>query len=147
MRSPRRLRVLAGAAALAALTAAALWVPIPSLGDPGVTRVLDQVHERLPGWSVLSATDTWEGGYAVVASCGPRQIGFQFVPGHGLPPQDAWIQPNDQYTRSRLLEVSDYATVLVWRAVPITDRTLSCRQELARSDPGVDGGTGQRPLD
>jgi hypothetical protein len=147
MRTHRPLRVLAGVVALAALTAAALWAPIPRLGNPGVARVLGQVHARLPGWSVLSATDTWEGGYAVVASCGARQIGFQVVPGHGLPPQDAWLQPNDQYARSRLQEVSDYSTVLVWRAVPITDRTLSCRQELARSDPGVDGGVGRGPLD
>ncbi len=108
--------------------------------------MLDQVHARLPGWSVLSATDTWEGGYAVVASCGARQIGFQVVPGHGLPLQDAWLQPNDEYTRSRLQEVSDYSTVLVWRAVPITNRTLSCRQELARFDGSFDGGGGG-PLD
>ena len=142
MPTRRYRRLLAGAVALVALTAAALWVPIPRLGDPGVTRVLDQVHARLPGWSVLSATDTWEGGYAVVASCGARQIGFQVVPGHGLPLQDAWLQPNDEYTRSRLQEVSDYSTVLVWRAVPITNRTLSCRQELARFDGGGGG-----PLD
>jgi hypothetical protein len=142
MPTRRYRRLLVGAVALVALTAAALWVPIPRLGDPGVTRVLDQVHARLPGWSVLSATDTWEGGYAVVASCGARQIGFQVVPGHGLPLQDAWLQPNDEYTRSRLQEVSDYSTVLVWRAVPITNRTLSCRQELARFDGGGGG-----PLD
>ncbi len=142
-----RLRIPAGALALVALTAAALWVPIPRVGDPGVARVVSAVHARLPGWSVLSATATWEGSYAVVASCGARQIGFQFVPGHGLPPQDAWIQPNDQYARSRLQEVSDYSNVLVWRAQPMTDRTLSCRQELARSAPGVDGGTGTAPLD
>jgi hypothetical protein len=147
MRTRRPLRILVATAALAALTAVALWVPIPRLGDPGVAHVLDQVHARLPGWSVLSATDTWEGGYAVVASCGARQIAFQIVPGHGLPLQDFWLQPNDQYARSRLQEVSDYSTVLVWRAVPISTQTLSCRQELARSDPGVDGGTSSAPID
>lgn len=147
MRIRRSHRVLIGGVALAALTAMALWVPIPRLGDPGVASVVEQVHTRLPGWSVLSATDTWEGGYAVVASCGARQVGFQVVPGHGLPLQDFWIQPNDQYTRSRLQEVSDYSTVLVWRAVPITTQTLSCRQELARSDPGIDGGTSSAPID
>ncbi len=141
------LQTVAGALALAALVAGALLAPIPRVGDPGVARVLAAVHTRLPGWSVLSATDTWEGGYAVVASCGARQIGFQYVPGHGLPPEDAWIQPNDQYARNRLQEVSDYATVLVWRARPFADRTLSCRQELARSAPGVDGGAGSDPLD
>ena len=141
-----RLRILAGGLALVALTAAALWAPIPRVGDPGVARVLAAVHTRLPGWSVLTATDTWEGGYAVVASCGARQIGFQYVPGHGLPPRDAWIQPNDQYARGRLQEVSDYSTVLVWRAQPITNRTLSCRQELARIN-SLDGGLGNGPLD
>ncbi len=142
-----RLRILGGALALVALTAGALWVPVPRVGDPGVARILAAVHARLPGWSVLSTTDTWEGAYAVVASCGARQIGFQYVPGHGLPPQDAWIQPNDEYARSRLQEVSDYSTVLVWRARPITDRTLSCRQELARSTDGLVGRSGGGPLD
>jgi len=146
MHARPRLRVLAGVVTLVAITAAALWAPIPRLGDPGVARVLDEVHARLPGWSVLSATDTWEGGYAVVAGCGGREIGFQVVPGHGLPLQDAWLQPNDQYARSRLQEVSDYSTVLVWRAVPITTRTLSCRQELARIN-SLDGGPGNGPLD
>ena len=78
---------------------------------------------------------------------GGRQIGFQVVPGHGLPPQDAWIQPNDEFARSRLAEVSDYSTVLVWRAVRITEHTLSCRQELARSSRGLDGGIGSGPVD
>lgn len=142
-----RLRPIVGAVALAALLAAALLLPIPRVGDPGQERVVAAVHSRLPGWSVLRVTDTWEGAYAVVAGCGARQIGFQFVPGHGLPPNDAWIQPNDEFARSRLQEVSDYSTVLVWRARPLVDRSLSCRQELARSAQGYDGGLGSQPID
>jgi len=144
---PHRARVIVAALSLVALTAVALWMPIPRVGDPGIRRVVAEVRNRLPGWSVVDATSTWEGSFAVVAACGGRQIGFQVVPGHGLPPQDAWIQPNDEFARSRLAEVSDYSTVLVWRAVRITDHTLSCRQELARSSRGLDGGIGSGPVD
>ncbi len=147
MLSRYRARVLLAALSLVALTATALWAPIPHVGDPGVQRVVAQVQERFPGWRVIQATSTWEGAYAVVAGCGGQQIGFQFVPGHGLPPQDAWIQPNDEFARSRLQEVSDYSTVLVWRARPITDRTLSCREELARSGRRLSGGLGSSPVD
>ena len=128
-----RLRRLAALLALPLLFVVALWAPIPRVGDPGINRVVAQVHERMPGWDVVRATDTWEGGYAVVASCGAREVGFQVVPGHGLPPDDAWLQPNDWYTRIWLEQVSDYPTFLIWRARPQTDRTLSCDRELAQA--------------
>ena len=99
--------------------------------DPGIDRVVAQVHARLPGWDVVGATDTWEGGFAVVASCGARTLGFQMVPGHGLPPDDAWLQPNDAYADSRLRQTSDYPTFLIWRAHPLLNRTLTCSDELA----------------
>jgi hypothetical protein len=162
-----RLRFVAGLTVLAALFGAALTVPIPHLGDQGIARVEAEVRTRFPGWDVVQATNTWEGGYAVVASCGAREIGFQVVPGHGLPPDDAWVQPNDSYARSRLLELSDYPSFLIWRARPVISRTLSCQQELARrageteatqatsSAPGTTAGrpptgidaTGRRPYD
>jgi hypothetical protein len=129
----RRLHRPAALLSLPLLLAVAFWAPIPRVGDPGIDRVLAEVHERLPGWDVQHATDTWEGGYAVVASCGAREIGFQVVPGHGLPPDDFWLQPNDWYARTRLEEVSDYPTFLIWRAQPIINRTLSCQRQLAQA--------------
>jgi hypothetical protein len=127
-----RLRVGAGLIALLPLLAVALWIPIPRVGNPGASRVVQAASERLPGWSIVRATDTWEGGYAVVASCGPRTMGFQVVPGHGLPLEDAWLQPNDAYADSRLRHISDYPAFLIWRAHPMVRRTLSCSEELAR---------------
>lgn len=126
-----RLRFGAGLIALLPLLALALWVPIPRVGDPGADRITQAAIERLPGWSIRRATDTWEGGYAVVASCGVRTLGFQVVPGHGLPLDDAWLQPNDSYADSRLRQTSDYPTFLIWRAHPMLSRTLSCHEELA----------------
>jgi len=127
----KRLRRAAALIALPLLLGIALWAPIPRVGDPGVDRVVAQVHARLPGWHVVRATDTWEGGYAVVTSCGAREMGFQLVPGHGLPPDDAWLQPNDWYARIWLERVSDYPTFLIWRARPVINRKLTCNQQLA----------------
>jgi hypothetical protein len=123
---------------LGLVLAAGLALPLPRLGDAGLNRIVGLAQERLPGWSIVKATDTWEGGYALVASCGARQLGFQVIPGHGLPPDDAWLQPNNSYAQARLAEVSDYPTFLIWRARPVLSRTLSCHQELARE---VDSGT------
>ncbi len=131
-----RLRSVAALPALPLLFLVALWAPIPKVGDPGIDRIVAQVHERMPGWDVVRATDTWEGGYAVVASCGAQEMGFQFVPGHGLPPNDAWLQPNDEYARLWLEQVSDYPTFLIWRATPQTDRILSCDGQLAQVESG-----------
>jgi len=128
-----RLRRVAALLALPLLFVVAVWAPIPRVGDPGIDRVVAQVHARMPGWDVLGATDTWEGGYAVVASCGAREVGFQVVPGHGLPPNDAWLQPNDWTTRISLEQISDYPTFLIWRAQPQTDRTLGCDQQLTQA--------------
>jgi len=127
------LRRVAALLALPLLFVVAVWAPIPRVGDPGIDRVVAQVHARMPGWDVLRAMDTWEGGYAVVASCGVREVGFQVVPGHGLPPNDAWLQPNDWYASIWLEQVSDYPTFLIWRAEPQTDRTLSCDQQLTQA--------------
>ena len=129
-----RLRRFAALLALPLLFAVAVWAPIPKVGDPGIDRVVAQVHARMPGWAVVGATDTWEGGYAVAASCGAQEMGFQVVPGHGLPPNDSWLQPNDEYTRIWLKQVSDYPTFLIWRAQPQTDRTLSCDRQLAQAE-------------
>jgi hypothetical protein len=131
-----RLRRLAALFALPLLFVVALWAPIPKVGDPGIEHVVAQVHARMPGWDVVGATDTWEGGYAVAASCGTEEMGFQVVPGHGLPPNDAWLQPNDDATRIWLEQISDYPTFLIWRAHPQTDRTLSCDRELAQVETG-----------
>jgi hypothetical protein len=137
MRRLPRLRRGVPLLALGLVLAAALTMPIPRLGDPGLNRIVGLAQERLPGWSIVRATDTWEGGYALVARCGTRQLGFQVIPGHGLPPEDAWLQPNDSYAQARLAEVSDYPSFLLWRARPVLNRTLSCHDELARE---VDDG-------
>jgi hypothetical protein len=134
-----RLRRTAAVLALGPVLAIALWAPVPHFGNQGTARIVAAVQERLPGWSVLHAVDTWEGGYAVVASCGSSQLGFQMIPGHGLPLDDAWLQPNDTFTRTHLEELSDYPLYLIWRSEPMAGRTLSCRQELARSSSGANG--------
>ncbi len=133
--SPRQRRA-AGATALGLVLALALWAPIPHLGDEAAAKVAAATRERLPGWTVTNAVDTWEGGYAVVASCGSSRLGFQVIPGHGLPAHDLWLQPNDAFTASRLSDLSDYPSYLIWRASPLVSRSLSCREELARIASG-----------
>jgi hypothetical protein len=131
---PRRFRLRAGAATLvaAAALAASLWLPIPSVPDAGRTSVLGQVERRLPGWDVSRLNPSWEGAYTVVASCAGRTLSFQYVPGHGLPRQDAWLQPSDEFARDRLRLVSDHRRYLIWYAQPDDPDTLSCSEELAR---------------
>jgi hypothetical protein len=94
--------------------------------------VMASVEHRLPGWSIVRTRSSWEDAWTVVATCGPLQLGFQWVPGHGLSPGDAWLQPEDLYTRSRLAKISDDARFLVWFREPTRPRSLSCGQELAR---------------
>jgi len=139
MLTPRYLRPAAPALALGAVLAIALWAPVPHFGDQGAAHVVAAVQERLPGWTVERPVDIWEGGYAVVASCGSSQLGFQVIPGHGLPLDDAWLQPNDTFTRRHLQELSDYPTYLIWTSSSIAPRTLSCREELARIGSGTNG--------
>lgn len=128
-----RLRRRAGAlVVLAAIGAGALLAPIPTLGNDAQAGVVSQVAQRLPGWRIVRAGESWESAYTVVASCAGRVVGFQYVPEHGLPPGDAWLQPDDSYSRSRLSELTDSRRYLVWRDRPRVDRTLSCREEIAR---------------
>ena len=87
---------------------------------------------------------TWENAYAVVTSCAGRSIDFQFVPGHGLPRDDAWIQPHSSYARSRLSVTSDHHRYLLWRGHRLHPASTECAENLARdgsndgSDPGRD---------
>jgi hypothetical protein len=131
---PRRIRPRAGAAAFlaAAALAASLWLPIPSVPDAGRNAVLGQVERRLPGWDVDRLNPSWEGAYTVVATCAGRTLSFQYVPGHGLPRQDAWLQPSDEFARDRLRLVSDHRRYLIWFARGDDADTLSCSEELAR---------------
>jgi hypothetical protein len=132
---PSRRRLFRPAASVLGLflvAAVALWGPVPHLGDQRLAHVLSVVHQRLPGWSIDHAADIWEGGYSVVARCGTSHLGFHVVPGHGLPPGDAWLQPNDAFTEARLHSVSDFSPYLVWLDSPAPTATLSCRDELAR---------------
>jgi hypothetical protein len=95
--------------------------------------VLASVEHRLPGWSIVRTRSSWEGAWTVVAACGGLQLGFQWVPGHGLSPGDAWLHPEDQYARTRLAVISDDRRFLVWFREPLRPRALSCSQELART--------------
>jgi hypothetical protein len=133
MRLRLRLRALAGVPFLGGILTLALWMPIPTTGNAPLTDVLSEVHERLPGWHITRANASWEGGYTVVATCGARELGFQLVPEHGLGVGDAWVQPNDEYARSRLAKISDHDVYLVWYRDPPIEHSLSCRSELARS--------------
>lgn len=129
---PQLGRRVAAALVLGGVAAGALLAPIPTSGNSGETVLMSQVRQRLPGWHVVRASESWESAYTVVAECAGRLVGFQYVPEHGLPPGDAWLQPDDQFSRSRLAEVTDSRRYLVWRQRPRTDDALSCREEIAR---------------
>ena len=144
LRLPRNLgrrAIIIGSLAAAFLFA--LTVPIPTLPDAGRAEVRAQVADRLPGWSVQRIDPSWENAYAVVTSCAGRELAFQFVPGHGLPRHDAWIQPHNSYARARLgatptttATSSGAASAWIrpaWPA-PITWRTTA----RATIDPGTD---------
>lgn len=118
--------------ALAVAFAVALWAPIPTTGNAELARVRGEVEARFPGWRITRATASWENAFTVVASCAGREIGFQVVPEHGLPVGDAWVQPNDEFSRQRLTEVSDHHRYLVWFEHPLRERQLTCRAEMAR---------------
>ena len=132
----RRRRIQTGASfvALAGILTLSLTVPIPSAPDEGEAAVASVVGKRLPGWTVERINRSWEGAYSVVAMCAGREIGFQYVPGHGLPPDNAWLQPSDAYTRERLATISDHWRHLVWYDDPAIMDTLSCQEELAGGD-------------
>ena len=120
-------------AALLAAFVTALVIPIPSLPDVGRATVHGEVSDRLPGWKIQRLDPSWEGAYTVVTSCAGKQVAFQFVPGHGLPSEDAWLRPSNGYTRERLRSVSDHYRYLLWRAEPRDLDRLSCQEELART--------------
>lgn len=128
----RHRRILIAPLALAVALAVALTAPMPSVPDDGLTTVRAEVADRLPGWRVDRLEPSWEGAYTVVTSCAGLQLDFQLVPGHGLPPEDAWVQPSDAYARARLRAVSDHWRYLVWYRDPVHPRSLSCSDELAR---------------
>jgi hypothetical protein len=139
-----RWRAPAVLASLAAAFLIAYFMPIPVAPDLGRATVLGEVSDRLPGWTVQKLDHSWEGGYTVVTSCAGKQVAFQFGPGHGLPAQDAWLRPSNDYTRERLRHVSDHYRYLLWRAEPRDLDRLSCQEELARTGdvpihaPGLD---------
>jgi hypothetical protein len=126
-----RWRAGASFIALGAFLALSLSMPIPSAPDDGVARVRSLVEDRLPGWTVERVARTWEGAYSVVTMCAGREVGFQYVPGHGLPADDAWLQPSDPFSRERLVTVSDHWRHLVWYDDPAIMASLSCEEEIA----------------
>jgi hypothetical protein len=130
-----------GALILASLAGAfflALTVPIPTLPDAGRAEVRAEVADRLPGWSVQRIDPSWENAYVVVTSCAGRELAFQFIPGHGLPRDDAWIHPHNSYARARLSATSDHARYLVWRGEKADPASMGCSEDLAR-DASADG--------
>lgn len=120
-------------AMLLAVFGAALLAPMPAMPNSARAEVLASVEDRLPGWNIVRTRSSWEGAWTVVAACGPLHLGFQWVPGHGLSPGDAWLHPQDEYARSRLAVISDDSRFLVWFREPVRQRALSCRKELART--------------
>jgi hypothetical protein len=133
----QRFNRLRGAVALALVAgslATALALPIPTAADAERTRLIEQLRHRLPGWEIERLEASWEGSYSIVTSCAGRAIGFQFVPEHGLPVGDAWLQPSDPYSRERLDELSDHYRHLIWYEDPAMTHTLSCSEEVARDD-------------
>ncbi len=128
-----------GALIIASLAGAflfALTVPIPTLPDAGRAVVRAEVADRLPGWSVSRIDPSWEGAYVVVTTCAGREMAFHFVPGHGLPRDDAWIQPHNRYARARLGATSDHARYLVWRGEKLNPASMACSEDLARDGAG-----------
>jgi hypothetical protein len=132
-------------ASLAGAFLIALTVPIPALPDAGRAEVRAEVADRLPGWSVQRIEPSWENAYVVVTSCAGRDLAFQFIPGHGLPRDDAWIHPHNSYARARLSATSDHARYLVWRGQRDEPASLDCSENVARTDPRMMGPTA--PID
>jgi hypothetical protein len=124
-----------GMALLCGVFLTAMLAPMPTTPNEPRTQVIASVEDRLPGWNIVRTHSSWEGAWAVVASCGALRLGFQWVPGHGLSPGDAWLHPEDPYSADRLASISDDRRFLVWFDDPIRPRALSCRQELARVGP------------
>lgn len=129
-----RLRRLAAGLALVAAFATALWIPIPPIADAGRSVVMRDLEMRLPGWHVERVEPSWEGAYSIVTSCAGRRLGFQFVPGHGLPATDAWLQPSNDYTREQLDRLSDHSRYLIWYDDPVLAITLPCSAQVAQGD-------------
>jgi hypothetical protein len=118
--------------ALGAVFGLALWAPIPTGPNAARADVMAEVQQRFPGWRVARASSSWEGGWSVVLSCGTQQVGFQLVPGHGLPAGDAWLHPADRYSHARLAASSDSRTYLVWYRDAKHARSVICRTQVAR---------------
>jgi hypothetical protein len=129
-------------ASLAAVFLVALTVPIPTLPDAARAQVRGEVADRLPGWSVERIDPSWENAYVVVTSCAGRELAFQFVPGHGLPRDDAWIQPHNAFARARLSATSDHERYLVWRGEKLNPSRMGCTENLARNGSRERPGTG-----
>jgi hypothetical protein len=127
-------------ALLAGIFSVAFLVPMPAAQNTARAEVVAHVEDRLPGWDIVRTRSSWEGAWTVVAACGTQRLGFQFVPGHGLQPGDAWLHPEDEYALNRLASISDDRRFLVWFDDPVRMRSLSCRQELARIHAGRVGG-------
>jgi hypothetical protein len=130
----RHLATPAALLALGGVFAVALFAPIPAGPNTARAEVMSRLETRLPGWDIIRTDSTWEGAWSVVAACGDNRLGFQLVPGHGLAPGDAWVKPEDTFSRTRLRYVSDHTTYLVWFD-DYRGRSLPCRSELARPDP------------
>jgi hypothetical protein len=120
-------------ALLPALFGLALLAPMPALPNEARAQVVASVEDRLPGWQIVRTRSSWEGAWTVVAACGASRLGFQWVPGHGLPPGGAWLHPADPYARNRLAATSDDYRFLVWLREARRPRVLSCSAELART--------------
>ena len=123
-------------ASLAGAFAIALTAPLPSLPEAVRADVRAEVRDRLPGWTVHRVNPSWEGAYTVVTTCADQELAFQFVPGHGLPHEDAWLRPTNDYSRRHLAVTSDHQRYLLWRENPADASALSCSEQVASNDDG-----------
>jgi hypothetical protein len=135
----RTIRTGASFVALAGVLALSLTVPVPSVPDRAEAAVIRVIAERLPGWKIERINRSWEGAYSIVTMCAGREMGFQYVPGHGLGPDAAWLQPNDLASRERLAAISDHWRHLVWYDDPAMIDTLSCEEEIAGGNETASG--------
>jgi hypothetical protein len=129
-------RRLAGGTLLFAAFLLALVFPAPTGPDHNGARaaVEAQIRERLPGWRVTTLNESWESAWTVVARCGTEEIGFQYIPEHGLPLGDVWTLPNNEASRLWLRRIADHWKYLIWRQNPEEPNSLSCQQAIAMRD-------------
>ena len=129
--APTLARILAVAALGITAFAAALVLPTPGRQNEQRERVMAQVDERFPGWTVVNLVEAQENSWVVALECSGRDVGFRLLrdarPVDGLPATDYWIAPDDASSRETLRQVTEeIGSWLVWRGSPRKALELPC---------------------